>query len=85
MGYTKDGSIRKYWPDNTETEYYRYSTGGDSISDIIEYACNHFGCTKEFLMDNCTIEADYIHTDCLGYDRYDSSDYSNFIKITLNK
>lgn len=28
------------------------------------------------------ITSEYIHTSCLGYDLYDSSDYTHFIVIT---
>lgn len=34
--------------------------------------------------DDVTINAQYIHTRCLGYDLYDASDYDNYLVITLS-
>ena len=32
-------------------------------------------------LDDFVISAEHIHTECLYYDRYDPSDYENFIVI----
>jgi hypothetical protein len=34
-------------------------------------------------LEDITIAAEYIHTDCLGYDGFDRSDWDNYLVITL--
>lgn len=73
------GTITNFWPDNTLSEMYILGSDGYSLKDILDKAKEHFG---ECNLDELEITAEHIHTDCLYYDRYDSSDYTNFLKIT---
>lgn len=78
MGYGKrDGSIRTFTPDNTDTQLYLISYIG--LDQLVERVGEHFGTTD---LSEFTIEAEHIHVDCLGYDRYDPSDYRNYLVIT---
>jgi hypothetical protein len=81
MGYSYDGSIKNYWPDNDENTF--YITGEWSISQILEMASNHFG--RELDISEIYISSEYIHTHCLTYDCYDPSDYTCFTVIKLYK
>ena len=75
------GTIRDFWPDDSENQF--YLPYGTCMSDILEKISSKFGPTVS--MDDIEIAPEYIHTSCLGYDRYDSSDYTNFLCITWNK
>ena len=79
MGYTTQGSIKSYWPDNTETTLYLASDSSTSLSDMLERIRDHFG--EDVDLSQLRISSEYIHTDCLTYDRYDPGDYTNFIII----
>lgn len=39
----------------------------------------HFG--EDAKLEDFCIAPEYIHTDCLGYDRYDPGDYTNYLHI----
>jgi hypothetical protein len=77
MGISYDGSIKNYWPDDTETIMYIY--GNYSLSEIIEKIKDHFG--NDVNLDDVSIRSEYIHTSCLTYDLYVPSDYTNFIVV----
>ncbi len=81
MGYTYDGSIKNYWPDNTETTLYLH--GEYTFNDILERAKEHFG--EKFDLKKINIRSEHIHVFCLTYDLYDPSDYVNFIVIELEE
>jgi hypothetical protein len=72
-----NGQIKDYWPDNNESTL--YLTGELTLSDLISSITEHFGSSD---LDKFTLSSEYIHTSCLTYDQYDSSDYTNFIVIT---
>ena len=75
------GKISTFEPDNTEKVLYintTYITVG--LDEVLGKIREHFGVIPFGRFD---IDAEYIHTDCLGYDSYDPGDYSNYIKITL--
>lgn len=87
MGYeTRPGvlghTIRTFTPDDTDTELYFDSTYRVTLSEIIEKAREKWGA--DISLDQLNISAKHIHTDCLGYDRYDPSDYTDYIVITRN-
>lgn len=90
MGYTtrkhSGGEITDFWPDDTDTCFY-LATGISgstyTMAELLERAKEKWGKTTELI--NLEIGAEYIHTSCLYYDRYDSSDYTTFIKVTLIK
>jgi len=72
------GTIRTYWPDDTDTEF--YIEGSASLVTIIERARAKWPntCDSRF-----QITPEHIHTDCLGYDLYDAGDWTYFLKISL--
>lgn len=79
LGHT----IRTFWPDDTDEEFFIEASA--RMSDIMERAREKWGdkVDGDSPFENVGIEAEYIHTDCLGYDRYDSSDYTKFLRIYL--
>lgn len=81
MGYTYDGAIKNYWPDNTENTLYIQS--GRRLDDLLETAQEYFG--DRYNPEKIFIEPVHIHTHCLTYDRHDSGDYTTFIMITLEE
>lgn len=83
MGYSKEGNIRKFWPDNTDDTIYIESIGDYDLGDIILKAEEKWGNYIE--LEHIGISAETIQTNCLGYDGYDSSDYTDFIVLTLKK
>lgn len=84
MGYSTDSrGIRSFWPDDDKDTLHLQSFGGLSFDYIKEKMQQHFGACME--MEDFSIDADRIHTDCIGYDLYDPSDYTNFLIITRNK
>lgn len=78
MGYSyrNGGLIKDYWPDDTEDTI--YITGIISIAEVIEKATAKFGNMD---LSKLLVMTDNIHTSCLTYDLYDSSDYTLFTII----
>lgn len=90
MGYGKrpgggGHTIRTFWPDDTATEFW-LSADDDTITlaKIIELCREKWPDTSRDMVSKAdiAITSEYIHTDCLGYDRYDPGDYTRFLKIT---
>jgi len=79
VGYSKDGSITDFWPDDTDTEM--YLDYGTSLSTIMERIKEKW---PDATNDQIEISAEHIHTSCLYYDQYDPSDYTNFVVIKRN-
>ena len=77
MGHTYSSNIKNFWPDDTERT--KYVFGSVSIAEIVELAAQYWpGCDL-----NCiAIDSEYVHTNCLGYDQYDPSDWTLFTTIT---
>ena len=70
------GDIKTFWPDDTDTEM--YLTVCNTLAEIQEKINEKWpGASAE----NIVIDSEKIHTDCLGYDLYDSGDYTDFIII----
>lgn len=69
-------------PDNGPNDLYIDATWGGSINfnDMLTQIQEYFG--EHIKFEDLEITAEHIHTDCLGYDRYDSGDYTNYIHIT---
>ncbi len=79
---TAPNGIRSFTPDDTDTEFYvaaHYHVV--PLSQILESAQAKWG--THITIDNLSIEAEHIHTDCLGYDRYDAGDYTNYLRVEL--
>lgn len=81
MGYTTDiRGIEHFWPDDTDDTI--YSGDAVSLTDILRVANEKWSGCK---LEDINISAEYIHTSCLYYDRYDPNDYTRFVVITHNK
>lgn len=82
MGYSErkhsHGTIKTYWPDDTEDTVYLTSDSQHSLAAIIEL-CKEKWPDADF--NDLLFESEKIHTDCLGYDLYDPGDYTDFIII----
>ena len=64
----------------TSTKIYISADSSINIGDLLEKAQEKWpGCS----LGELEISAEHIHTDCLGYDRYDPMDYTNYIIIEL--
>jgi hypothetical protein len=81
MGYTKNGSITNFWPDNTDNEIY-IASGCDSLEDLMQIAKDKWPTAS---MADINITSEKIHTSCITYDQYDGGDYTEFLVLTLNK
>tara|TARA_R110002020_G_scaffold86013_1_gene212191 strand:+ start:350 stop:574 length:225 start_codon:yes stop_codon:yes gene_type:complete len=71
-------TIVNYTPTDTDTTM--YILGEAPLSEIIEKSKDKWGSDIDF--DDIEISSEYIHTRCLGYDLYDSSDYDEYIVVT---
>lgn len=79
--YFRQGTnIQDFTPDDTETGMYLSCEWNTySFSDILEKAKEKWGPETKF--EDLRIAPQYIHCYCLGYDRYDSGDYVNYLFI----
>jgi len=80
MGYSKDGSITNYWPDDNEDEI--FLDNDVELSYMLERIKEKW---PDATMEQITISSEYIHTNCLYYDLYDSGDWTHFIRISREK
>jgi hypothetical protein len=78
------GGIRTFWPDDTDTTMYIQTsdTASPTLFELMDKIQDKWPGTS---LENITITAEKIHTDCLGYDLYDPMDYTDFILITKTK
>lgn len=70
-------SETNYTPEDTDNTI--YILDGCSIQQILRAIKDKWGDVD---LNDVQIESTYIHTRCLGYDLYDSSDYDNYIEVT---
>ncbi len=77
MGYTNNRNT--FWPDDTDTEMYLSSECYNNLPFILNKIKEKW---PKASFEDIEISAEYIHTDCIGYDRYDPSDYTKFLLIT---
>jgi len=84
MGYSyrNNGCIKDYWPDNTDTVIYLNAADDYDLAAIMQVIKNNW---PDATPEDIRITSEYIHTECLTYDSYDSSDYTNFIVLTYRK
>lgn len=75
--YTDGAGIKCFRPDDTEDTLYFHSDL--TIGEIIDFSKRYFGTDD---VSNFIVTAEHIHTDCINYDLYDVSDYTNYIRIT---
>ena len=79
--YTRPGTqITDFRPDDTDTEMYIPSAFGTSLSELLERAKVKWPTAT---LDNIEITSEKIHTECLGYDRYDAGDYTDYIILNF--
>lgn len=71
-------SIKTFEPDNDANTLY-LKGGSYSLTGLIKAAKEHFG--PDVMFSDLTIDAEHIHTDCIGYDLYDRADYTDYIII----
>ena len=83
MGYGKrDNDIDTYWPDDTEKEFFISQNEDTSLEDILEKVKAKWPDKQPA---DIGIEPEYIHTDCLYFDRYDAGDFTRFIRVFLKE
>lgn len=85
---------RSFEPENTKDKLYiRANYSSISLTDLLQQIRSHFGLGEEDfnlvsayseILDKFSLSAEHIHTDCIGYDQYDSGDWTNFIVIERN-
>ena len=81
MGYSADGN--SFWPDDDENTIYLEDSRWITLFDIIYIVRSKWPELSDLdSLDSINIRVENIHTDCLGYDLHDPSDYTNFIVIT---
>jgi hypothetical protein len=79
--YKDSRGIRCFTPDDSPTVLHIQSSFSTlSLEEILERARDHFGADVD--LSTLTIEAEHIHTRCLGFDQYDGGDWDDFIVIT---
>lgn len=78
MGLYKDSrGVNCFSPDNTDTSFYvAYSA---SVADILAQAQKKWG--DDLSLDDLFIHSENVHTNALGYDLYDPSDYTEYLCI----
>jgi len=80
MGECRDiHNIRCFDPDNTADKLYISSSLEPSLEHILDSARGHFGA--HLTISDITIEAEHIHTRCLGYGSYDPGDWEDFLVV----
>lgn len=79
--YTDMHGRRCFTPENTDTTLYIPAIDSPTLGDLLERAAAHFGADAS--LDRIEISAEHIHTECLGHDCYDPSDWTDFIVLTL--
>lgn len=86
MGYSQNGSIKNYTPDDTATRMYILSDLNLSMADIIDMAREKWPEWKwpDCSLSDLTITSEWIHTRCLTYDMYDHGDYDQYLIIDIN-
>lgn len=69
-------------PSNTEKDLYIPTYGGDvSLQEVIDMPIKPF--CKDVNINDLTINAEYIRTECIHHDLFDSSDWTNFLHVSL--
>jgi hypothetical protein len=83
MGYStlNNGAIKDFWPDDDEDTVYLF--GDISLDELLTGCVEKWGCGISY--NDLTISSEHIHTECLTYDQYDGSDYTNFIVVRREK
>lgn len=82
MGYStrNGGQIQDFWPDDDENTIYVQSDS--TFNQLIDLIKKKWG--SDVSLDDVTISSEHIHTECLYYDSYVSSDHTDFTVIRLS-
>jgi hypothetical protein len=80
--FYREHKIRCFRPDDTPDEFYVECNDKLNVLDILTQATEKWPFIK---LSELQIEALYIHTDCIGYDAYDPSDYTRYLCISRKK
>jgi hypothetical protein len=81
--YITNGSVECFEPDDTDTKMYlEVNNCHYSLTSILKAAQKKW---PNATPDDLIVESEYIHTDAITYDRYDPSDYKNYLVITYEK
>jgi hypothetical protein len=75
--YRNNGQIKSFWPDDTENTIYK--SNEPSVFELLEDIKEKW---PDADLNDVIISSEYIHTDCLTYDRYDPLDYTEFVVVT---
>lgn len=81
--FGSSGKIRCFKPDDTADSFYLDGALEWTLQEIFDKAKDKWGDTVD--INKITIWPEYIHTDCIGYDKYDPGDYTNYLRIFLKK
>jgi hypothetical protein len=80
--YSGIAEIRTFRPDDTEDTIY---INGDNYWDLSEIRGKILEKWPGIEESEISLSAEHVHTDCIGYDKYDPSDYTNYIVIIASK
>ena len=69
----------EFWPKDTGKQFYLY--GKTDLQTIMNRAHQKW---SGITLSEIEIEPEYVHTDHLTHDLYDSSDWANFLCITAS-
>lgn len=69
-----------FTPDDTDTKMYISGETYVTLQEILDKAKEKWPDAKP---EQIMIDPQHIHTHALGYDRYDPSDYTNYIVLEL--
>ncbi len=72
------GSIRTWWPDDTDSTMYIVADPAPTLEELMDKINDRWPGASQ---SNIAISSEKIQTDCLGYDLYDPSDYTDFLII----
>lgn len=80
MGYTyrNNGQITDFWPDDTAEEFYISCDSSIPFTEVQQEIDRRW---PGIGFEQIEISSESIHTSCLTYDQYDSSDYTQFLVI----
>lgn len=81
--YKAPNGTRSFEPDETDSEFYVATYGTTNLGAILERARDKWG--QDIDIDDIELQAEHIHTQCLGHDCYDSGDYTNYIRVEYVK
>jgi hypothetical protein len=79
--YQNGVKVTDYWPDENDLQFFITSSTQHSLAAVIEMAKQKWG--EDVVLNNIVLESESIQTRYLGYDLHDSSDYTDFIIVSL--